>query len=264
MTTKYKFTDKSLGLGKRLTRDLSKFIDARNLECKHKQDSEYIMHLLISLEAAFSSILEYSRNNLNQSLDDILGRDYLTFTEALFILHGFYPSLCIDLKQDQESDDIDTYDHTFLLNYFEGESKTYTDLLSAIAAGKESNKHGIQSDSKDGVYIEQFIFWAIDKGFIEETGNKSDTGNIDTHYNQERNLIANHNKEVALEAYEAWIPALGASRNASAFVNDSIAWAKLELKLEPLLKEDDAGNRVMPREGVIAQYIRDDINSKKS
>ena len=174
MTTKYKFTDKSLKLGKRLILGLSKFIDARNLECKHKHDNEHIMHLLISLEAAFSEIFEYSGNDLNQTLDSLLNRDYLTFTEALFILHGFYPSSCIDLKKNQESDDMDTYDHTFLLNYFKDESETYTDLLSAIAAGKESDKHGIQSDSKDGVYTEQFILWAIDKGFVYQ---EPDTNN---------------------------------------------------------------------------------------
>ena len=55
------------------------------------------------------------------------------------------------------------------------------------------------------------------------------------------------------------------SKNAkNAFTNNSIAWSKLEARLKPLLNEDDAGNRVMPEKSTIAQYIRNDINSKKS
>jgi hypothetical protein len=167
MTSKYRFTDKSLKLGKGLIQGLVKFIDARKLECKSHHDNERIMHLLISLEAVFSEILDYYNNSLNQNLDDILDHDHLSFTEALLLLHGLYPSQCFDLKTTPESDDIDIYNHTFILNYFEGKSKVYADLSRAIIAGKESSQYGIQSDSKDGVYTEQFISWATNKGFIE-------------------------------------------------------------------------------------------------
>lgn len=265
MTRKYRFTDKSLQLGNGLIQDLGRFVDARRRECKRRPDSEYVMHLLLSLEVVFSSIQDYHSNGLNQNLDDILDRDYLTFTEVLLLLHGLYPRYCFDLKTTSELDGADIYDHMFILNYFEGQSKVYADLSSAISAGKSSSKYGIQSDSKDGVYTEQFILWAINKGFIENTYTHTqyDIGNI-TKYNDDKKSISEHNIKVTLEAYENWNPALGSSKNPNAFVNDSTAFNKLKPQLKLLLKEDEAGNQIMPTKGTIAQYIRDTINSERS
>ncbi len=197
MTAKYQFTDKSIKLSQDLVSGLYIYIFTKNHECKNSHNSERITHLLISLEAAFLLIQEYRQNDLEQSLDDILEREYLTFTEALFILYGLYPSHCFDLRQIRELDDMDGYNHTFLLSYFETNSKVYAKLSSAITAGKESTKHGIQSDSKGGVYTEQFIPWAIDKKFIEktvkdQTGNKT-TGKVDS---EKRNYPEEFAKEL--------------------------------------------------------------------
>ena len=269
MTTEYRFTSKSTELGSNLVYELNKFIKLKNKECKDHFNSANIMNSLVTLEVRVEQIHEYQNNKDNLSLNTILNRDYLTFTEALLLAYGLYPpSHCFNLKQEPELDargnNISGIDHILLLNYFKDNSEVYAMLSNAITAGKDSNKHGIQSDSKDGVYTEQFLPWAIDKGFIENTNDKPDTGNIGIYHNHGRSLIADHNKKVALEEYENWVPTTGGSKNPNAFVNDSTTWAKLESKLKSLLKEDVNGNQLAPSKNTISQYIRDDINSKKT
>jgi hypothetical protein len=268
VTTKYQFTNKSIRLGQNLITDLTKYLKAKEHEYKDRLDSYNVEHSLLTLEVTIDYLKEYQHDSENKDINNILSRDYLTFTEALLILHGLHPSDCFDIKQTQKLDTWGNVENisnfSLLLDYFVDNSEVYTTLSAAITAGKESKNYGIQSDSKDGVYTEQFISWTIDKGFIESTDSKSNTGNISAYYNQERASIAEHNKKVTLEEFENWTPALGSPKSPNAFVNDSTAFSKLKLQLRLLLKEDDVGNRIMPTKDTIAQYIRDTRNSEKS
>jgi len=268
MTSEYQFTNKSIQLGQNLVTDLTKYLKAKEYEYKDRLDSCNVEHSLLTLEVTIDYLKEYQHDSENKDINNILSRDYLTFTEALLILHGLHPSDCFDIKQTQKLDTWGNVENisnfSLLLDYFVDSSEVYTTLSAAITAGKESKNHGIQSDSKDGVYTEQFISWAINKGFIESTVSKSNTGNISAYYNQERASIAEHNKKVTLEEYRSWTPALGGSKNPNAFVKDTVAFNKLQLKLKLLLKEDIYSNQTMPSEGTIAQYIRNDTNSRKT
>ena len=220
-------------------------------------------------EALHDQLLDDHNNNLahveycnpNQStnqLNSFLTDDVLSIDEALFCILG----LNITSKPHNFSIlNLNKHKNNKALDSVISNTNEYRKLTKAIIAEESA---GLPLVKSQYIYTKQFISWAIDKGFIEETNNKSNTGNIVTSHNQERDLIADHNIKVSLEEYEAWIPIHGKSKNPSAFTNNSIAWSKLEARLKPLLNEDDAGNRVMPEKSTIAQYIRNDINSKKS
>jgi len=161
VTEKYNFTDKSIKVGQWIFR----YLDHERIkkEAEYKGSSE-LMHSVISLEA-LGWIIRDHQDTPGINLDIILERDHLTFTEALLILHGLYPTPGLDINQ---APDPSLFDYSLLLDYFQVNSREYRQLLSAIQAGKGSTRHGIKSDSENGVYTESFIPWAIDKGFIEE------------------------------------------------------------------------------------------------
>jgi len=180
----------------------------------------------------------------DRSLNEYLKYDYLTVKEAVFCLLGLNPNIVDVIKGE-------------LIYQALSETKEFRYLMRAEG-------DDFISESNGKVFTKGFITWALNKGFIESTVSKSNTGNISAYYNQERASIAEHNKKVTLEEYRSWTPALGGSKNPNAFVNDSTAFSKLKLQLRLLLKEDKAGNRIMPTKDTIAQYIRDTRNSEKS
>jgi hypothetical protein len=180
----------------------------------------------------------------DKSLNEYLKYDYLTVKEAVFCLLGLDPNIVDVIKGE-------------LIYQALSETKEFRYLMRAEG-------DGFMSESNGKVFTKGFITWALDKGFIENTNSTSNTGNINTHHNQERALIAEYNKKVTLGEYGSWVPVLGGSKNPSVFVKDTVAFNKLQSKLKLLLKEDVYGNQTMPSKGTIAQYIRDDINSRKT
>ena len=180
----------------------------------------------------------------DRSLNEYLKYDYLTVKEAVFCLLGLNPNIVDVIKGE-------------LIYQALSETKEFRYLMRAEG-------DDFISESNGKVFTKGVITWALNRGFREKTNNTSNTGNINTHHNQERASIAEHNKKVTLEEYRSWTPALGGSKNPSAFVKDTVAFNKLQLKLKLLLKEDIYGNQTMPSKGTIAQYIRNDTNSRKT
>ncbi len=263
MTTKYRLTNDNRELSEKVIGDLTEYVELKEADIKEKY-----VNMSHSLADEMVMVKKMIEKYPDLDLDGILERDYLTFTEALLILHGLCPPTGFDIRRVSE-EIVGYYDYPPLLGKYKfKENKIYTQLLHAITAGNVSKEYGLKSDPEGGFCTEQFIPWAIGKGFIEDIKDiedikkKSKTANINTTHNRERESIADHNKKVTLSEFEKWTPVFGKSKNADAFTKDLTAWTKLKLKLKPLLKEGDAGNQVMPKKETIAQYIRDDIKTK--
>jgi hypothetical protein len=104
----------------------------------------------------------------DNSLNDFLHDDYLSFREAVFCLVGINPNTVIALDRDTMSPD----DRAGILVYQTvKESREYRKLSRAPQVGQ---KDGFISKTEDKVYTKGFIRWAIEKGlFIEVSDNKT-------------------------------------------------------------------------------------------
>ena len=104
----------------------------------------------------------------DNSLNDFLHDDYLSFREAVFCLVGINPNTVIALDRDTMSPD----DRAGILVYQTlKESREYRKLSRAP---QDDQKDGFISKAEDKVYTKGFIRWAIEKGlFIEVSDNKT-------------------------------------------------------------------------------------------
>ena len=123
----------------------------------------------------------------DNSLNDFLHDDYLSFREAVFCLVGINPNTVIALDRDTMSPD----DRAGILVYQTlKESREYRKLSRAPQVGQ---KDGFISKAEDKVYTKGFIRWAIEKGlFIEVSDNKT----INKIGPEERNYSKKFSKEL--------------------------------------------------------------------
>ena len=114
-------------------------------------------------------IKKYQNDDINNELNNFIGDEYLTSTEAALLLNGLNPAAGSAIDSDIEGlpRDGGLCNYDILHDYLHENNKEFRQLSRAVSA-----RDGFAFDEGSDVliYTEVFISWAIERGFIEEVG----------------------------------------------------------------------------------------------